>query len=263
MSRLASIFLATFCLASAIPRDAAVWFIRGDACGEVLLRWSSNEATFVNATVASVPPSGAPDFASLQPHRLFSASSVVYKSISVTSYTSPHISTLALDDVAPGERYAVQLWGDDGVAVYTFIAPLCEATPGESIGGATDPVHTLLFAGDIGTTENSAAVMAAAQGDLVTRGYAPSLNSSDDASMQRGAASLLIVGDLSYADGDPTEWDAFQVSCREDCTFTLFFIVRLCLFVLSCRLWRRLSSLEECLWFPFQATTNSATEPTR
>ena len=214
MSRLSSFFLATVSVASAIPRDAAVWFVRGDACGEVILRWCSKEASFANATVAPVPPSGAPDFASLQPHRSFSASSMVYNSISVPSYTSPYIFTLLLDDVAPGERYAVQLWGDDGGAVYTFVAPHCEATPGESVGGATDSVHTLFFAGDIGTTGNSAAVMAAAQGDLVARGYVPSLNSSDLASKQRGAASLLIVGDLSYADGDATEWDAFQVTRR-------------------------------------------------
>lgn len=182
---------------AARPPDGAVWILRGGSCGEVLIRWSSHDASFSSVSYAVVPVGGSMAADLL----LTAASSNSTQYTASADYTSPNIWSLPLIDLHPGTRYAVRLWED---VFYTFVVPVCELPPSAAI----DSAHVLLVVGDIGTTSQSAAVMAAMRNELGGRGFAPELEGGYE---PRGSAALLAVGDISYADGDPTVWDTFQV----------------------------------------------------
>lgn len=199
--------LVTLALANAVrPDDGAIWLLRGDACGEVAVRWSSTDSNFTNASLSEVPPTGATNF-SILPQASYVATSETYTVNSV--YSSPYIFSLYIAGLRPGGRYAINVW-DDARDVYAFVAPECSLPRAEPIGSDTVK-HTLYFVGDIGHSTNSATVLNAVRQELFMRGYTPPLQDADPGFPGRGAASLLLVGDVSYADGNPNVWDKFQV----------------------------------------------------
>lgn len=190
----------TVSVRAAIPSDGAVWILRGDGCGEVTVRWSSFDDSFSSASLAAVPAEGVVSTAnlSLTPIR---ANVIQYNASN--GYSSPNIWSVPLSRLDPGKRYVLQLWGD---AVYTFVVPTCTLPSSAAIDAGS--AHALLVVGDIGTTNHSKEVLGAMQDELAARGFAPPYTSGYE---MRGSAALLIVGDLSYADGKPTVWDKFQV----------------------------------------------------
>jgi hypothetical protein len=179
------IILVALCVAPCVarPPDATESFLRGPTCGSVLIRWSTHERSH-NDTFSLAPRMGAETKVELV------AEKATYKS---GRYASPTIWSYLAEGLTPGAAYNVELWqSKDAVE---FLVPACAP--------ATEGVPSELFIfGDTGRGDTTLSVMNAMRAHLRPAG------SLDTPSL--AATSVLLLGDLSYANGRAALWDDFQ-----------------------------------------------------
>jgi hypothetical protein len=182
---------------AAPPADATVLILRGPACGSVLLRWSTHSREAFSSArsflLAALPLTG--------PYVQLFANESSYVTHD-SAYASPGIWTFLAERLTPAATYSLQLWPPS--PSLEFVVPSCAAASGAPVSSDVSP--TLFFTGDVGQGLHASAVMNAMRarlrppGTLVTAALA--------------ASSVLLVGDISYADGTPSGWDVFQTEAQ-------------------------------------------------
>lgn len=172
------------------------WVLRSQAPNSVTVNWLSASPLL---QCAAVPRNGsASGFNALQ----VSSTRYTGKTISynATGFSSAPMWTVGVTGLVPGERHACQIF--DG-STFAFRGP------GSGLDPAKAHRHTLFLVGDVGRSSHSAAVIGAMRRHLETLGAAPPSLLVPDVAPST-SASVVLLGDLSYADGKPSEWESWQ-----------------------------------------------------
>ena len=168
------------------------WLLHRPQSNSVVVRWSSSLSTI---RCAAVPVEGGVGFDSLN-STTYKGSSISYN---VSGFASLPLWSTGLRGLDPGVRNACRL--PDG-SVFTFRAL--------GVPQGSEPLpHNLFIVGDIGRTVHSTAVIGAMTSHLQLLGAAPPPLHAPDAP-PTASASVILLGDLSYADGTPAGWDVWQ-----------------------------------------------------
>jgi hypothetical protein len=200
MSLFALMLAAPLGLVFGVP---SLWFLRGDACGEVIIRTSDDVDAQIR--VATVPSDGAGDPFALSFTAVYGSASTY----TAGSYVSPAIGTFSFA-CHPGDRYVVRVSAATAENdTYPFVCPACQRDALHASGN----LSAAFFVGDTGSTSAGQSVLRDLQLRLSAMGFTPSLSDADPppGAQLRSAASVFMLGDLAYADGDPLAWDTFQV----------------------------------------------------